>query len=103
MSLKFQALVTLISALSPFGRKGKGTVRCVSQSVHGICSVRVCLFLCLLGDDFSGDETSLMLPNTLRFYRDHQAGNGVYELTDTYSVVHPGAEDIFEKICAGNG
>ena len=29
-----------------------------------------------------------------------QAGNGVYELTDT---VHPGSGDAFKNLCAGNG
>ena len=29
-----------------------------------------------------------------------QAGNGVYELTDT---VHPGGGDAFKNLCAGNG
>ena len=29
-----------------------------------------------------------------------QAGNGVYELTNT---VHPGGGDTFVKLCAGNG
>ena len=29
-----------------------------------------------------------------------QAGNGVYELTDTN---HPGGGDTFVKLCAGNG